>query len=184
MRMHCCGSMGYRGAHSAACRFAGCLVAVGLSSLIAPVVGCRGPCRLERRLHKGQQFGVCECGAVRDVVGCCAGEFKHGGVDDSGETVPPDVLSAESVICIAASNGLDPGLSGFVAVWDPFRQGDRRWGVQVVQSEVCSDSGFASGRTDIWLVDDRTGEIVERAVESYTANVCLYGRESGAASGG
>lgn len=140
----------------------------------ATACGRDGPCDGEAFTHQGQSVLRCDCGAEADAIACCVDHGGHGGVDLTGAEVPAGRISAEAAICIAASNGMEAGLSPYLAVWDPNRSGDELWSVEMIQDEDCLAEDWAEGQADYWQIDGATGEILSQGVEYYSAVVCSY----------
>lgn len=143
-----------------------------LGSLLSACVR-EDECAPDSFVHRTQEVFSCDCGAPDAIAECCIETAGRGGKDVTGADVPADVLSADAAICIAASQGMTPGLSTYFAVWED--AGSGVWSVEMIQEEECSNSGWTDGRADYWVVDGVTGEIKSRANEYYTAVVCAYG---------
>lgn len=141
----------------------------------AGLFGCRADCTCETIRHLEQGVLVSQCEGA-EAARACVEAAGRGGTDRAGARVPPDSLSAAAAICVAASNGMTPGLSQYHAIWDPNSNGDRLWSVQMIRQERCLTPHHADGRADNWHIDAVTGLVRSYGAESYSANNCLYGQ--------
>ncbi len=141
------------------------------------LIGCGSDCACETFQHLGQKVFISQCDG-QDAVDACTEVGGRGGKEGIGGPVPAHALSATTVICIAASNGMKPGLSTYGAIWDPNRNGSEDWWVQMIQEEHCYSADHVDGRADTWNIDANSGAIQSYGRESYTAVQCAYGELS------
>jgi hypothetical protein len=141
---------------------------------VVSLVGCGGDCTCKTMRHLEQEVFVSPCKG-RAAIRACTEAGGYGGADYVGDPIPPDALSATTAVCIAASEGMKPGLSQYHAIWDPNRNGDRVWWVQMIQRERCIAPDHVDGSASTWQVDADSGKIRSYGHESYTAVRCMYG---------
>jgi hypothetical protein len=140
----------------------------------ACLIGCGPDCACETMRHLEQEVFVSPCQG-RAAIRACTEAGGYGGLDRAGDPVPSDALSAATAICIAASEGMKPALSQYHAIWDPNRNGDRVWWVQMILKERCITPEHVDGSAATWEIEADSGEIGSHGYESYSAVRCMYG---------
>lgn len=143
--------------------------------ILASACKSRIECAIEVTAWRGFSQAICDCSSEGGVVECCIGLEGRGGIDLTGTQVPARTISGETAVCIAASTGMNPGLSDYFAVYDPYDQGDDLWAVEMITGEECHPDGTAEGVADYWSIDGVYGDVIAEGTEHYSAVVCAYG---------